>query len=604
MSLALYRKYRSKTFDEVVGQEHITATLSADIASDNPSHAYLFTGSRGTGKTSCAKILAKALNCSDRRGGNPCLVCDICRGIDDGGIMDVEEIDAASNNGVDNIRELREQAMFLPAVGRYRVYIIDEVHMLSPGAFNALLKIMEEPPAHVVFILATTEVHKIPDTIISRCRRFDFKRIPSDKISAHLMKISEYENIRLEQKAADLIARVSTGAMRDALSVLDMCAASGEKLDYAAVAAKIGAAGTGNLFEISRAISQNDTAALLQKSAELTSGSAEPERLCEQLTEHFRCLLVCATLKNPRDILELTPDELAEYQKHSEMFTPSALLFIINRLRDCMSALSRSTLKNTELEMTLVRLCLPESYSGADALEARLEKLESALLRMSAGNFAPAQVSAAQTSGRPEEPGPERPQVFASDSAEKTPDKKLSEPAILHYESETGRREPISEPAPPPEKLSSVESDRVYADSRNEDPSGFREIPEDSQNFSDTVKVFEEWSRVLELLKKSNGALYGALLGSTAYERKNFVLIDCKDSLFLSMMRENEYAKESLKKCLLHVTGRPYLVGPYNRTETCAVKPKKEDPLQKFVESLSALPEGVLDIKIKSEEQK
>ena len=222
MHIALYRKYRPAFFADVVGQEHITHTLQSEVAAGNPAHAYLFTGSRGTGKTTCAKILAKALNCKDPRNGDPCGECEVCRGIDDGSVLDVLEIDAASNNGVDNIRDLRDEANFTPAVGRYRVYIIDEAHMLSPGAFNALLKIMEEPPAHVVFILATTEVHKIPATILSRCQRFDFYRIPREAIASRLEYIAGQEGFTVTREAAELIAGLSDGALRDAISLLDL----------------------------------------------------------------------------------------------------------------------------------------------------------------------------------------------------------------------------------------------------------------------------------------------------------------------------------------------------------------------------------------------
>ena len=214
MYQALYRKYRPKNFDEVVGQEHITATLKQEIASGRIGHAYLFTGSRGTGKTSCSKIIAKAVNCPNQQDGNPCGVCDICKGIDDGSVLDVTEIDAASNNGVDNIRQLREEANFTPAQVSYRVYIIDETHMLSVGAFNALLKIMEEPPEHVIFILATTEVHKIPATILSRCQRFDFRRISPAVIAARVRWVCEQEGIQIEPQAADLIASLAEGGMR------------------------------------------------------------------------------------------------------------------------------------------------------------------------------------------------------------------------------------------------------------------------------------------------------------------------------------------------------------------------------------------------------
>ncbi len=243
MYQVLYRKWRPQTFADVVGQPHVTASLTGAVQSGRLSHAYLFTGSRGTGKTSCAKILAKAVNCERPVDGNPCNACDTCRGIDSGSILDVIEIDAASNNGVDNIRDLREEANYTPTHAKYRVYIIDEVHMLSTGAFNALLKTLEEPPEHVKFILATTEVHKLPSTILSRCQRFDFKRIEPQDIADRLKFVAVQENISLTDDGAMLIARVSDGAMRDALSLLDRCAAYGEAITETVVSDAAGLAG-------------------------------------------------------------------------------------------------------------------------------------------------------------------------------------------------------------------------------------------------------------------------------------------------------------------------------------------------------------------------
>ncbi|MBP1557142.1 MAG: DNA polymerase III subunit gamma/tau, partial [Oscillospiraceae bacterium] len=254
MRQALYRLYRPKSFSEVVGQEHITTVLKNEMRAGTPSHAYLFIGSRGTGKTTCAKLVAKAANCLDLQNGDPCGKCDICRGVDDGSLTDVVEIDAASNNGVDNIRELRGEAVFTPAVAKYRVYIIDEVHMLSPSAFNALLKILEVPPEHVIFVLATTEVHKVLPTIISRCQRFDFQRIESSIIAKRLIHVAESEGFSLDDEAAQLIARLSDGGMRDALSLLDVCSSNSENVTVETVTRSAGLVGNEHLFTLSEAI--------------------------------------------------------------------------------------------------------------------------------------------------------------------------------------------------------------------------------------------------------------------------------------------------------------------------------------------------------------
>ena len=283
MYRAFYRKYRPSTFTSVVGQEHITKTLENAVKSGKTSHAYLFTGSRGTGKTSCAKILSKAVNCLNPVDGNPCNECEICRGIDNGSILDIIEIDAASNNGVDNIRDLREEANFTPANAKFRVYIIDEVHMLSIGAFNALLKTLEEPPAHVIFILATTEVHKLPSTILSRCQRFDFKRIEPEAIAERLKEVALKENLTLADDGAMLIARIADGAMRDALSLLDRCSSVEGVIDSTAVAKSAGLAGREYIFELCDSIIEKNPAKALEIVDKLYNDSCDMSVLSQSL---------------------------------------------------------------------------------------------------------------------------------------------------------------------------------------------------------------------------------------------------------------------------------------------------------------------------------
>ncbi|MDO5448424.1 MAG: DNA polymerase III subunit gamma/tau [Clostridia bacterium] len=284
MYQALYRKWRPQVFADVVGQDHITTTLMNEIETGRHSHAYLFTGSRGTGKTTCAKIFAKAVNCEHPINGDPCNECETCKGIDSGAIMDVIEIDAASNNGVDNIRDIRDEANFTPVNGKYRVYIIDEVHMLSTGAFNALLKTLEEPPAHVKFILATTEVHKLPATILSRCQRFDFKRITPEDIAKRLAYVAGEEGLELEADAAMLIARLADGALRDALSILDQCIGHSRHITLDVVNATVGLAGKEYLFALSASILNKDSASALAQINTLHNNSCDMERLCNELT--------------------------------------------------------------------------------------------------------------------------------------------------------------------------------------------------------------------------------------------------------------------------------------------------------------------------------
>ena len=313
MYQVLYRKYRPRVFADVYGQDHVTSTLKNEIKEGRISHAYLFTGSRGTGKTTCAKIFAKAVNCLDTTSPDPCGECAVCKGIDEGTILDVSEIDAASNNSVDDIRDLRDETAYLPAVCKYKVYIIDEVHMLSTSAFNALLKTMEEPPEHVIFILATTEVQKVPATILSRCQRYDFQRITADKIAGRLEYVAGQENIELDHNAAELIGRLADGAMRDALSILDTCAGVSNTVDEALVRRMAGVTDRKYLFEISDAIAARDAVKALQEIAALRQQSVDMRRLCMELAGHYRNLMLSA-LPGGTDLLTGTsPEEEAAY---------------------------------------------------------------------------------------------------------------------------------------------------------------------------------------------------------------------------------------------------------------------------------------------------
>ena len=294
MYRALYRKWRPSRFEDVVGQQTIVTALKNQVATSRIGHAYLFTGTRGTGKTTCAKIFAKAVNCPHQEGGDPCCQCDICRGIENGSILDVVEIDAASNNGVDNIRDIRDETAYTPSECTYKVYIIDEVHMLSMAAFNALLKIMEEPPSHVIFILATTEIHKVPATILSRCQRYDFGRIQPQDIVARLLYIAGEEQIGLAPEAADLIARLADGALRDALSILDTCVGVSTQVDAELVRRMSGVTDRGYLFEISAGVHNRDSAGVLAQVATLRQRSVDMKRLCEELINHYRNLMLAA----------------------------------------------------------------------------------------------------------------------------------------------------------------------------------------------------------------------------------------------------------------------------------------------------------------------
>jgi len=357
MYQVLYRKWRSPTFADVVGQDHVTTTLRRALATGRLSHAYLFTGPRGTGKTSCARILAKAVNCLEPKDGEPCNACEICKGIDSGSILDVIEIDAASNNGVDNIRDLRDETNFTPAQGKFRVYIIDEVHMLSAGAFNALLKTLEEPPSYVIFILATTEVHKLPATVLSRCQRFDFHRISAGDISKRLLYVAGQEGFGLEEAAAMLLARVADGAMRDALSLLDRCRAEGESITAAYVAKCIGMADRRYLFELTGAVLEKDIPRCLELIHKLYQDACDMERLCEELLLHLRNLLILLTVRAPREFLTCTEEDLRLYQEQAASCATPQLLKYMETLEQAAANLRRSADRRMEMELALIRLC-------------------------------------------------------------------------------------------------------------------------------------------------------------------------------------------------------------------------------------------------------
>ena len=361
MYLALYRKYRPQTFFDVVSQDHITKTLKNQISGGKTAHAYLFTGSRGTGKTTCAKIFAKAVNCLNPKNGEPCLECDACRGIEDGSVTDVVEIDAASNNGVENIRELRETAFFTPTFAKYRVYIIDEVHMLSVPAFNALLKIMEEPPAHVKFVLATTEVHKVPITVISRCQRFDFKRIKDEDIAGRLKYIAQKENVKLTDDAAGLISRLADGALRDGISLLDRILASSDEVTLEAVENSVGVAGSEYLFELAECIADNDSAAALAMINELYMGSKDLQRLCNELINHFRNLMLIKAMGDCGDLVKATEAELARLNEQEKKFTMGQIIAFASRLQECADKIGKTSGKRIEFEMCMIKLCTPKA---------------------------------------------------------------------------------------------------------------------------------------------------------------------------------------------------------------------------------------------------
>ena len=372
---ALYRKYRPRTLDEVCGQDHITETLKAQVASGRLSHAYLFIGTRGTGKTSCAKILAKAVNCDHPVNGNPCCQCAACRGIDDGTVMDVVEIDAASNNGVDNIRALRDEAVFSPASVKKRVYIVDEVHMLSIAAFNALLKILEEPPEHLMFILATTELRKVPATILSRCQRYSFRRLDAEVISKRLDYIAAQEGFNLTEGASKLLARLADGGMRDAISLLDQCS-SAPVIDENAVLEATGLAGNRRVADLLSAISENDAVAALDVFSSLWRDGKDPASLLSDLCALMRDVLLSELAPRGGVSLMSGAYDAKTISGFARVFTKEELLRNMQRAQDAIAALRDSPSPRTCVELCLVSLCDPALNSGIPELLARISRLE------------------------------------------------------------------------------------------------------------------------------------------------------------------------------------------------------------------------------------
>jgi DNA polymerase-3 subunit gamma/tau len=383
---ALYRKWRPVDFDDVSGQDAITDILKYEVANNKLSHAYLFCGSRGTGKTSCAKILAKAVNCLNPRNGNPCNECEACRSIDAGIATDVIEMDAASNNGVDNVRDMKDEIAFTPALLKYRVYIIDEVHMMSGSAFNALLKTLEEPPSYVVFILATTEFHKLPTTIVSRCQRFDFRRISTDNIMARLKHIAKNEGISLTDDGARVIARVSRGGMRDAVSLLELCAGARKTVDERLVFDTVGTGNRDNSYKLIEAILTQNYTAVYATVNDVVMNSADISVFWQEIIDSYRDIMVVKNTERAKDYLDLTEVEYESLVRLAKSFTPARLAYHVSLLEGAMGDMQRAfNSKRSIAEIALTRMCDAKSSLTPEALALRVDELERELSIMKLG---------------------------------------------------------------------------------------------------------------------------------------------------------------------------------------------------------------------------
>ncbi|MGN0696316.1 MAG: DNA polymerase III subunit gamma/tau [Oscillospiraceae bacterium] len=389
MYQALYRKYRPSSFDDVISQPHITGTLKNEIITGKTAHAYIFTGSRGTGKTTCARILAKALVCEHPVNGEPCLECDNCRDMDSGALSDIIEIDAASNGGVDDARSLREAASYTPERCRYRIYIIDEVHMLSKDAFNALLKIIEEPPPHVKFIMATTEIHKVLPTILSRCQRFDFRRIRAEDIADRLEYIASKEDFTIDREAAGLIARAADGGMRDALSILDQCAAFSDNITPEVVSEASGMAGMESVFALTKALVSKDTAAALEVVEDVYSRSKDLSRLAVEMIGQLRNVLVIKNVPRPEGLISASAGDMERLMSIAGGASEEQILFALDEFGKLTERLGRSMSKRVELEMTIIRVCkgAPAPAAADPAAAEKIARLEQTVEQLRAGGI-------------------------------------------------------------------------------------------------------------------------------------------------------------------------------------------------------------------------
>ncbi len=573
MYQVLYRKWRPQKFSDVAGQPQVTKTLENELKSGRINHAYLFTGSRGTGKTTCAKILAKAVNCLNLQDGNPCCECENCKGIDDGSILDVVEMDAASNRGIDDIRAVIDEAQFRPSRGKYRVYIIDEVHMLTEPAFNALLKTLEEPPEHVVFVLATTEVHKLPSTILSRCQRFDFNRISPEDIKNRLKFVAENEGASIEDDAAYLIAAIADGAMRDALSLMDRCLGGADTITTEIVRDSAGLARKDYLFELSTACINKNTAKALETLSRLHRESKDMARLCDELLDHFRSLMMIKCTRNPQSHIVMSADEFELAQTQADYLTLGEIVYIMDILQNTYQRMGKGNSNKTELEMALVKLSAPDLEGTNEALTARVCALEKALKSgVTVKETLPeteVKVKEVESKPKPEpkpepEPAEEKP-VERKIEENKAEEKEVfPEPPKMAPVPKSGEIPPIPEqaeqtpdPAPPQPK---VNLEEIY----------------------NNAKPFRQWPEVVENIKKYSKGIAAAFNNTNAFESGNYLLIDSESEIPFRLLKESSQ-RANIRTAIQEITGKVYKLGPYKKPEK---KEDKKDPLNDLVNDL------------------
>ncbi|MFR2828647.1 DNA polymerase III subunit gamma/tau [Faecalibacterium sp.] len=589
MYRALYRKWRPQRFEDVVGQRAIVTALKNQITAGRVGHAYLFTGVRGTGKTTCAKIFAKAVNCLHPVNGDPCGECEICKGIDNGSLLDVVEMDAASNNGVDDIRDLRDETAYTPSACQYKVYIIDEVHMLSTAAFNALLKTLEEPPAHVIFILATTEIQKVPATILSRCQRYDFTRIGPEDIARRVEYIAGEEKLELTSDGAELIARLADGALRDALSILDTCAGVTAKIDADVVRRMAGVTDRSYLFHISDALEAQDAAAALAQLAQLRQQSVDVKRLTEELIAHYRALMLAALPGGQALLSGVSPEEEALYlQKGPEMGQREAIR-AIRTLGTALEHMTRGSDQRIELELALFSLSEPPQQMQAAAVQpapARAAQPEAprpfaaAVQPFASAPVQPAPAAAApQTPAAGAEPAPAVQQTSPQPAAPEAPSAPAEElppmpdePPVQQSDAALPWDEPAPQ-APPPEEPEPVAQPEQSAPveqppAAEEPPAPAQEHPADPvltkprSVAQQGTNPFPYWGQIVQKLEGIDPMLYMYLRKSKAYFDGTRVLID-GGKTFRDFIRVNKDSQKLIKKLIAEVSGVPVPIGPY-----------------------------------------
>ena len=582
MYRALYRKWRPQRFEDVVAQRGIVTALRNQVASGRVGHAYLFTGVRGTGKTTCAKIFAKAVNCLHPKDGDPCGECEICKGIDNGSILDVVEMDAASNNGVDDIRDLRDETAYTPSACHYKVYIIDEVHMLSTAAFNALLKTLEEPPAHVIFILATTEIQKVPATILSRCQRYDFTRIGPEDIAQRVEYIAGQEGLELTTDGAELISRLADGAMRDALSILDTCAGVTAKIDADVVRRMAGVTDRSYLFRISDALEAQDGAAALAQLAALRQQSVDVKRLTEELIAHYRALMLAALPGGQSLLSGVSPEEEAQYLEKGPQLGQREAVRAIRTLGNALEHMTRGSDQRIELELALFTLSEPPQTAPAAAVSVQAAAPAAPVVRPFVS--APAQPAPQPFVSTPVTPPPAVQEPLPAPAAEPTsaPEEPAVSPASVPEEPAPAPTEeelppppdepPVAESAPlpwdepaapvtaplPEETPAEASAPTAPAPEYTADPA----LSRPRKVAAEGINPFEQWSEVVKILQEKDPMLHSYLRKSKAYFDGTRVLID-GGKTFRDFIRVNKDSQRLIKKLIAQVSGVAVPIGPY-----------------------------------------